>query len=74
MKINEILNEEVIRADKSTFGRLARQLVTAAVAEHGADVAEAKKAVDAAAKEIYHQILTKVDNEFKRITTKEINK
>jgi len=72
MKIQEILNEEVITADKSTAGRLARQLVTAAVAEHGNDITEAKKVVDAAAKEIYHQLLSKVDNEFKRITTKEL--
>jgi hypothetical protein len=65
------LKEELIIFDRSTIGKLARQLVDAAMVDQP-DISKAKQITDTAAKEIYKQLLAKIDDEFKMKNIKTI--
>ena len=70
-KVDDDTDDELIQGDKSTIGRLAHQLVDAAIDEFN-DEEIAKKAVIDAADQIHEILLDKIEELFRQKYTKEI--
>lgn len=69
--VDDDTDDELIQGDKSTIGRLAHQLVDAAIDEFN-DEEIAKKAVINAADQIHEILLDKIEELFRQKYTKEI--
>jgi len=67
-----LTEQEILTKDNSAIRLLAQQLVKASLNERP-NIPQAKELAAHGAKEIYAQLLLKIEDEFKKIKTKNIN-
>jgi hypothetical protein len=67
-----IIEQEILSKDNSAIRLLAQQLVKASLNERP-NIQSAKELANRGAKEIYAQLLLKIEDEFKKVNIKSVN-